>query len=473
MNGVTLSEEKNAENAVVVAEAGTENAVAADAPNLDQNVSKRSKTFQNDSYNSEESPTDAIPSTTIESSNEESVEPETKNESPIDIDETASAEPVAVEEKATVATTEEAVKYDATASEEPIVAATDAAIENKTDDEKVLADEAKPEEIAQIIESLDLPPAAVEKIDKPLTPKHAREEEDLDDDLEEGMRAAKKMRLNLNDEINAAIASLPAADDVSGESKAIDEKIDIESAPEPAPIEPTSTKDSVEEAVAAETAPIELNPIESEESKAIDEKIDIESASEPTPIEPTPTKDSAEGAIVVEPTPIESPVEEAIADEPTPIEPTPTTNLAAEQPTEAATEKLIQSPQKIEPKPAEVAVEPSAIAEIESSAVTGSVEEAVAAEVTPSLDIPVPEFLAENLTALIPTNLLPAVNESDMAPTVVAPEPIVNQESMTVEETETAVATADAAEENAEKMDAAPITDDQMDVDDADAPMDL
>lgn len=410
-------------------------------------------------------------------SNTDLVEPNAKS---VDAEAIASEEPIAAA-ATVVAPADDAAKVEAAASDEPMVAATDAVTETKTDDDKVLADEAKPEEIAQIIESLDLPPAAVEKIDKPSTPKHSRDEDDLDDDLEDGARNAKKMRLVLNDEIDAAIASLPATDVPAAESEATEGKIDVEPATEPTPIDedaadsptddvaidtdeqaidksavdfivktpidPAPAVEPIEpEVVAAEPTPIETVAVESAkvEPEIVPEVQESEkSVVEPTvttPIESEPATKIVEEAVAAEPTPIES----VVTDEPAKVE--PVVETAEVQVTVASTEPIVTTPQPVE-KPVEAE----------------------------TLDIPVPEFLAENLTALIPADLLPAVNESDMAPAVTAPLPLVNPESMTVEEPEpSAVAAVDAVEENAEKMDAAPINDDQMDVDDAaDAPMDL
>lgn len=426
----------------------------------------------------------AIPSAVVEA-NTDPVEADIKNGSSAEVDAIVSEEPVAAATAAAAPiTNEDAAKDDAPAGEEPIVAEVDAAVEKKTDVDKVLVDEAKPEEIAQIIESLDLPPVAVEKIekiDKPLTPKHARDEDDLNDDLEDGAHNAKKMRLIVNDDIDAAIASLPTAElPTSSESKADEEKIDDEPAAEP-PIEDVAV---VPEIVVATIEP----EIQKTETSAVE-------PIETTPIESTPTAEPVEEAVAVEPTPIEEAVVDSAENKPavdseitpadksaaepdvtTPIEPTPATDSVKEAvPAETA---------PIESAVTDVAAKTEAVVGSEEAAPAVPVEEPIVietpkpietpAEATPALDLPVPEFLAQNITALIPTDLLPAVNESDMAPAVVAPEPIVNQESMTVEEPEAAIAAVEAVDENTEKMDAAPINDDQMDVDDAaDAPMDL
>lgn len=481
MNGVILSE-NNIE------------AVSKENNKMDEEANGSAETIDTvASKLTEESAPEAAPTAEPAAAidREKPIEADAKEANSIEVDATASEEPIAVIEAPVV---DDAIKDGGDiASEEPAtVAATDVVTENKTDDDKVLVDEAKPEEIAQIIESLDLPPAAVEKIEKPSTPKHARDEDDdLDGELENGERSAKKIKLDLNDDIDAAITSLPESEIPVVEPKANGDKIDDEPIAEPTPIV---------------DVPVEAAKIEAPTDAKI-ETIEKASVAEPVvepvveaPIEATPKTDAVEEVVAPEPTPAEEIAVDATKTEPvieseTPvvdssaIEPAVTAEIAP-VPTTPATEP-VEEPAVVEPKPIDDVVVEDEPAKIEPSvepdaqvpvkpveAVTAEPEpvETAAPEVAPTLDIPVSEFLAENLTALIPTDLLPAVNESDMAPAVVAPEPnVINQESMTVEEPETPVAPIDeVVEENAEKMDAAPINDEQMDVDDAaDPPMDL
>lgn len=110
------------------------------------------------------------------------------------------------------------------------------------------------------------------------------------------------------------------------------------------------------------------------------------------------------------------------------------------------------------------------------------------ATTAPLDDANVPEITAEKVTELIGKDIIPetAAEAIVVKKPIISDAPIVdvaaeapaatNQESMTVEEPEAAIAAPAVADDNNEKMDAAPITaDDQMEVDESNSvdPMDL
>lgn len=283
-----------------------------------------------------------------------------------------------------------------------LIKSTEAAVEAPVTTE-ILSDKKSDEKIAQIVDELETVKSIDEKPIRSPSEKHLREDDD-EEDVE--IQNAKKMKFESTEDNTPVVKVTEHSDEKIVEAKT-DEPLKTENGSVDAA---TNEPITIEKAVSTENEtvkPVDESPIETKTEEIVAEKVPAKETPEPT-----------ESVAIVE----------------------------KETPTEPIIESLKELP----------------VAEA-LDAIPENITDLIGAGILPStLDVANTETeMAADATAAVVT---PAAS-APSAEVSADPQP-VNQESMTVEDAETA---------NAEKMDAAPITDDQMDVDESNSvdPMDL